>query len=402
MSAPLSELPQVLRADVYKGSTLAGHLERVDGGTAFTYRDDYTGPDVATTLPRGAGAFAPAGAVPPFFAGLLPEGRRLTALQRAIKTSADDELSLLLAVGTDPIGDVRIVPSGDSPEPAPAADPTELSSVSFAELYARVLSTDPADRVGLPGIQDKLSGGMIALPLQWGARPAILKLTPREFPHLVQDEAFFLQAARDSGLAVPDWEIVHDARGEAGLLVARFDRVPDEDDGGWRRLAQEDGCQVLGAYPADKYRPSSEEVVAALAARCGAPPVAARTFVQQLAFAYLTCNGDAHAKNLSILQDPRGEWRASPAYDVPSTHPYGDTSMALSIDGRRREDIGREHVLALGRAVGVPERATARVIDELLAASKAWVERLPELPFDRRRVHKLGRAIAWRADRLRG
>ncbi|HHU66493.1 MAG TPA: hypothetical protein GXZ33_01375 [Corynebacterium sp.] len=30
---------------------------------------------------------------------MLPEGRRLTALRTAVKTSADDEFSLLLAVG---------------------------------------------------------------------------------------------------------------------------------------------------------------------------------------------------------------------------------------------------------------------------------------------------------------
>jgi len=39
---------------------------------------------------------SPAGALPSYFSGLLPEGRRLGALRRAVKTSADDELSLLL------------------------------------------------------------------------------------------------------------------------------------------------------------------------------------------------------------------------------------------------------------------------------------------------------------------
>ena len=34
--------------------------------------------------------------VPAYFAGLLPEGRRLSGLRRALKTSADDELSLLV------------------------------------------------------------------------------------------------------------------------------------------------------------------------------------------------------------------------------------------------------------------------------------------------------------------
>ncbi len=57
-----------------------------------------------------------AGALPPFFSGLLPAGRRLTALRSAVKTSADDELTLLLAVGADTIGDVQILPHGDAVE----------------------------------------------------------------------------------------------------------------------------------------------------------------------------------------------------------------------------------------------------------------------------------------------
>jgi serine/threonine protein kinase HipA of HipAB toxin-antitoxin module len=57
-------------------------------------------------------AFRPVGAVPPFFAGLLPEGRRLSALRAAVKSSGDDELSLLLAVGGDTVGDIEILPEG--------------------------------------------------------------------------------------------------------------------------------------------------------------------------------------------------------------------------------------------------------------------------------------------------
>src|SRR5690606_9789779 len=46
----------------------------------------------------------------PFFAGMLPEGLRLTALVTAMKTSADDMFSLLIASGPDCIGDVYVAP----------------------------------------------------------------------------------------------------------------------------------------------------------------------------------------------------------------------------------------------------------------------------------------------------
>src|SRR4029077_10576223 len=92
-------------------------------GIEFAYQDDYLRsgrPPVATTLPlTDQPVVTSSGAVPPYFAGLLPEGRRLGALRRAVKTSADDELSLLLAVGADAIGDVQVVAAGVTPAEMP-------------------------------------------------------------------------------------------------------------------------------------------------------------------------------------------------------------------------------------------------------------------------------------------
>ncbi|HTX97601.1 MAG TPA: HipA N-terminal domain-containing protein [Mycobacterium sp.] len=64
------------------------------------------------------------GSVPPFFAGPLPEGVRLGVVTSSTKTSADDHLTLLLAIGSDTIGNVRVVPSGMEPgRPLPMFEP---------------------------------------------------------------------------------------------------------------------------------------------------------------------------------------------------------------------------------------------------------------------------------------
>ncbi len=392
----LQAIPSVERAEVYKGEVHAASLQRRAGGLHFAYLPGYGGPPVATTLPLGSVVETSGGAAPPFFAGLLPEGRRLTALRSAIKTSADDELSLLLAVGHDAIGDVRVIAAAAPlpPPPAPVEGPLD-----FRSLFARAVARDPEDTVGLPGVQDKVSGRMISLPVTWRGRSAILKLDPPEYPHLVENEAFFYGAAQRSGLPTARVEVIRDGARRAGLLVERFDRGHGTEAS--QRLAQEDGCQILGRYPADKYRVSTEELFEALAAATRAPLVAGRELLRQLAFAYLSCNGDAHAKNFSLLRRG-GEWRVTPAYDLPCTWLYGDTTMALPIDGRRREDIGRRQLLALGRHLGLPDKATERVLDELLRAVPSWLGDLERLPFDGRRLHKLRRAIAWRCERLSG
>ena len=398
MSIDLEQLRFIEVADVYKAGVRAATLRRTPEGVVFAYDAEYRdaqAPKVASTLPLDKDILTPAGAVPPFFAGLLPEGRRLTALRRATKTSADDELSLLVAVGADAIGDVQVVPQGEDPaRPAPGIEADDWSTIRFADLVRE----DPAhiDLTALPGVQNKVSAATIAVP---AAGLFILKFDPPEYPHLVANEAFFLRAAAASGLTTEHAEVVVDADGRSGLLVRRFDRTLD-DRGRVVCHAQEDACQALGRYPADKYNVTAEQALAALVSLTRAKPVAARDLLTQMAFAYLTANGDQHAKNVSVHQGVEGEWRAAPAYDLPSTYLYGDTTMALSVDGRIREDITRASFLRLGTHLGVPERATSKALDRLCAAVDRWIDGLSELPFEDRRLRKLRRVILDRSAKL--
>jgi serine/threonine-protein kinase HipA len=382
--ADLEVLTTVQVADVYKAGRRAAVLRREPEGVEFAYAPDYlenTGPAVATTLPLTDRAVVThAGAVPPFFAGLLPEGRRLSSLRRAVKTSADDELSLLLAVGRDAIGDVQVVPAGQELTPV---DPLvqvqkDWSEIRFSDVLADAGVVDP---VALPGVQEKVSARMISVPVGQAGRRYILKLDPPEFPHVVENEAFFLSLAKEVRMRCASAELVRDAEGRAGLLVRRFDREP-QPNGETLALACEDACQVLGRWPADKYHLTMEQVVGGLAEHCPARLVAVRRLYQQVCFAWLTGNGDVHAKNVAILATPQREWQVAPAYDLPSTVPYGDSSFALSIQGRTT-GLSRDHLLAFGSEIELPERVAIKVLDDLLMRLGDLEERLREgaLPF---------------------
>lgn len=397
----LEELRAVDRAEVYKAGRPAATLTRTRDGVEFGYLAERVragGPAVATTLPVTTEPVVRAGgALPAYFTGLLPEGRRLGALRRAVKTSADDELSLLLAVGADAIGDVQVVPSGVAPQEVPARVVLDrIHDIRFADLLVELGIR--AQRVALPGVQDKTSAAMINLPVARAGERHILKLNPTEYPHLVENEAFFLDAARRSGLTVPPSELVTDIEGAPGLLVRRFDRITV--GGELRSLAVEDGCQVSGRPPADKYLLGAEPTFGALAAVCEARTLAGRELIRQLAFAYLTGNGDGHAKNFSVLQGLDGEWRVSPLYDAPSSYLYDDTTMALTMGGRGGGDFGFADFVALGARLDVPERAVRRALTDLAERVDLWLPGLAALPFDRRRITKLGRVVAYRRRRL--
>ena len=394
------DVRSVQRADVYKAGHLAATLQRVNGGTEFSYLADYDGPDVATTLPRTADPFVtPAGAVPAFFAGLLPEGRRFSSLQRSIKTSADDELSLLLAVGSDTIGDVVIVPHGETTGEGGSLLTVDANfdEIRFADLMS---DTGIIDKVGLPGIQEKVSARVISLPLSTPTDRFILKLNPPEFPHVVENEAYFLRLARSAGLPVVDATLVYDNTGTAGLLIRRFDRT-SRNESEPKSIACEDACQLLNLWPGDKYNDSSEALTQRISDVCASSSVAIRDVFRQFCFAWITGNGDVHAKNISVLEHTGQEWRVAPAYDLPSTLFYGDYSMAISIDDRTT-GLSRRRWLEFAHVIGLSQKAAERVIDDLLAATAdlSSVIRDGVLPFDDKTNRDAARNIANRHKQL--
>ena len=362
-------------ADIYKRGVLAARLERHDGGTKFSYVPAYLQsgrPAVASSLPLSPEpVLSGAGAAPPYFTGLLPEGRRLNALRRSIKTSADDDLSLLIAAGGNPVGDVQIVGHGellDPEEHAVEVDPRK--PVDFDELLGDSGLIDP---VALAGVQDKLSAGMISMPVASAGRRFILKLNAPEFPHVVENEFIMFRYAAKLRIPMSRVQLMRDVAGRPGLLVERFDRVPLGDgaagDGDRvARLAVEDGAQVLKLYPADKYNVGFGTVCRALAEYCAAPLPALRNLAIQAAFAWLSGNGDLHAKNVSMVQQPHGEWSIAPVYDIPSTVVYGDKTLALALGGKR-SGISRKHFVGWAAGLGLTERTAVQAVELALKAA---------------------------------
>lgn len=388
-------------AHVLKDGVPAATLTRFEGRVEFAYTTAYLesgGRAVATTLPlTDAPVRTTAGAVPPFFANLLPEGRRLTALRRSVKTSADDELSLLLAVGSDPVGDVQVLEQPEEP-PAEAVAVVEggFDELDFGDLLATQGIGDPA---ALAGVQDKVSGRVLTVPLAHGGRAHLLKFEVPQFPLVVDNEAFFLDVARRLRHPVVPSQVVHDRQGRPGLLVTRFDRVAD--GARLRRLAVEDGAQVLGLHPADKYTVGMEDLATALAGVCRSRPLALRSVLQQAVLAWATGNGDLHAKNISVVG--AADRAVAPIYDIPSTVPYGDTTFALPLAGRR-DNLTAKAFRRFGETVGLPAAAVDRVLEEVLAATADVVVRLEQgaAGWDVRRRQDLVRTLRRRRRDLGG
>lgn len=387
--------------DVYKQGELVGALTRTSHGARLSYTEAYVAAHqgdvrrgVSFSLPPRREPYEVFGTnLHPFFAGLLPEGLRLRALVRALKTSEDDLFSLLVASGDDTVGDVSVARAGQAPEQrAPVTDTAALSRASFRALFEESLryDTGPGD-AAIAGVQPKVSAARISFPVRARdkRRAYILKLTPAEYPRLVENEAFFMGVAKMAGFPVAPVKVVHDSEGQSALLVERFDRLPER-GGLLGRLHQEDACQLLDRYPADKYRLSLREVADALEI-CSAPLAERLKLLRLQTFSYLIANGDLHGKNVSVrVVDARVE--LTPAYDLLSTLPYGDRSMSLSMDGRD-DKLRRSHFVAFGERVGLRPQAVEAMLDTLLRRLSPALARLSEIGLDEKKTEHLARTM---------
>jgi serine/threonine-protein kinase HipA len=401
------DLREITEADVYIDDDLAAHLTRERGDkVSFAYINQHPTEgrvrerSVSWSLLR-SGEYpivSTGGAVPAFFAGLLPEGVRLGVVTSSTKTSADDHLTLLLAIGADTIGNIRVFPAGVDPvRPLPLFDPER--DTDFQKVFAKLTGSVDADPVGLAGVQPKVSAGMLSALTQTRSGPAILKLNPASYPKLVENEHFFMRMASACGLRTAATSLLHDANGRSALLVTRFDRA------GTTRIAQEDACQVADFYPASKYRIKTETAITELAEACarggGSKVAAVAELLKIVIFSWLIGNGDLHGKNLSIY-NPDGVWQPTPAYDLLCTQPYAGWKdpMALNLYGRANR-LTRANFVEAGERLGLRQRATTNMIDAFVDAARVWPDKCDQIGFEDQPTELLAQLLHTRIDGLR-
>jgi serine/threonine-protein kinase HipA len=390
-------------AHVFRNQDYIGKVTRTKQGSTFEYDATFL-EAVKTTRPNEEGATyrlpyrrpkteTPGVNVHSFFAGLLPEGLRLKALIKIVKTSEDDLLSLLIASGSHCIGDIFVTPGTTSKAKPPqqsdeSIGTSSFSDVDFAALFKKSISPDGIfDEANIPGVQEKISPtsmtSLISFPIRKRRDKAsyILKLTPADKPRIVENEFFFLKMAKACGLIVNEATLEHDKLGASGLLVKRFDR-----DSNGAPIHQEDACQFLDRYPADKYNIAFADIAAGVTELCSAPIIEVGKLLRLTAFSYLIANGDLHAKNISIRTSPTtGRVELTPGYDLLTTLPYGDRQMALKL-GSLNDNLKRKQFIEFGKRFAVKEAAIDAILDQICDVAPQWINKIGEIGFTEKKT----------------
>jgi len=403
----MSDFKEMSSVNVYRGKDLVGSLFRNAKGATFEYQNfslsslGGNSPGIAFSFPLPTRRYVASGSnLHPFFAGLLPEGLRLSSLIKGLKTSPDDLFTLLLAAGADTIGDISV----NSSEFETELDISEPENLDFHAILSQEIKRGSKEsfKSALPGVQNKLSASMISLPLRLkrSKKQYLLKLTPPQYPLLVENEYNFLLIAKLCGVEVNEGKLVTDAKGNTGLLVTRFDREFLSKAEGFKKLHVEDACQFLNRYPSEKYRLTHREIAEGIQEFSSVAALDLLGYIKLVAFSYLIGNGDLHGKNISLIVTGENLTRLSPAYDLLSTIPYGDDKLALKFEGRD-DNLRRVDFINFAKRHQVPEKACSKMLDDLSERLEAAVDRIEQIGFSGRKTEHLRKMIIKRIGETR-
>jgi serine/threonine-protein kinase HipA len=342
------------------------------------------------------------GSVPPWFAGLLPEGALRELVLSEMGPGDHDQFDVLTRLGADLPGAVLLAPETDAPA---SAGPLDLMWVKGFR------APDPQGVVkfSLAGVQLKFTanveGQRLTLPGRGDTGSCIIKVASETYAALPEAEYGAMQLAsligvetascrlmsRDALTGVPDEML---ANGEQVLVVDRFDRAAGD-----TRIQVEDTGQIIGALGDRKYTMATTETVINMISRFSTDRRAdILEAIRRVVADVLVGNGDNHLKNWSFRFAAPGQVRLAPAYDIvptvlfqPSdtlalrfvgTHNFDSVSLRrferiasfLQVD---RQWILREVRAAVERALDIwPAAAPERLGRERSAALLARLERL--------------------------
>lgn len=396
---------------VMHGQEIAHLTSSREGRVKLTYLEGATGVTRGLSYSLPAAGVAYRGErVANWIGGLLPDRSEVLARWRArYGLKRADAYALLWHVGEDVAGAAQFIRPdrlghvGESGTARPITD---------AEIAARIrlLAVDAASwapsagagQFSLAGAQAKFalvktadgwaepSG---ALPTTHIFKPAIPNMADQDL-----NEHLTMRLAYEVGLPVAPTELV-EFDGARALVVTRFDRYRDS-HGTWRRIHQEDAVQALGLGPARKYESDGGPGVRALAELLtlavtgGHAQEDVSTFLDAVAFNWLTVGTDAHARNYALLHHDQSA-RIAPLYDLNSFLPYASerpahlamrigftevdpTAVSRSDWGELAGNCRVDEEVLVERVRGLGERLLARSESVLLADEvAAWDSDLP-------------------------
>ena len=328
---------------------VAGRLEADNGNILFNYGKSYleriggSNPAIAIyepELPLRAGALPlPEGmAMPGCIRDAAPDawGRRVIINKKLglkgtnADTAALDELTYLLASGSDRIGALDFQRSPSEYVPRTAENVSLEALIASAERVEKgELLTPELDLALFHG--SSIGGARPKALIQDRDKKYVAKFSSSsDLYSVVKAEFIAMRLAAMAGLDVAPVYLARAANKDV-LLIERFDRVPK--GGKWARKAMVSALTLLGLDDMLARYASYETLSEIIRHRFTDPRQTLKELFSRLVFNILCGNTDDHARNHAAFWDGKA-LTLTPAYDIcPQGRAGNEASQAMRIAG---------------------------------------------------------------------
>lgn len=308
----------------------------------------------------------------------LPDGWARLVLDRALRKTGYDHTSLtaidrLALVGADGSGALTYT--------GPRLKSFEAPSVDF-DTAAALVSKAPEEEDG-DRIRDALTltgslGGARPKANVWrrdeafttsdapGATLWLAKFSAKgDGPDAGTVEYAYSLMAKAAGIDIPPTALLPSKQTAGYFAVERFDRTAN---GG--RLHMHSLGGLLNASTANSalgYE-ALMRVTGQLTQPTGMDVISIEQQIARMAFNVLARNRDDHVKNHAFLMDEKGAWRPAPAFDLT----YSNLPEHALMIGSAGRNPGLSDMLAVTRAVQIPDDRTTAIVERVKAAVVDW------------------------------
>lgn len=364
----LEKIRQINKVSVFYGERKVGELAMTPTQRcAFEYDKEWlkSGFSIAPRqLDLKEGLFiAPA---EPFYGNFgifedsLPDGYGRYLLNRILQKEGIDDAKLtpvqrLSIVGTSGMGALSYVPE------LYMGEPKGLPELDYMQKLALdVLSEKTGNDVDVLYFNSGNSGGCRPKALYKDEEGSwLLKFRHTYDPkNMGKMEYQYNEAARLSGLNVPDFKLVEDKY----FATKRFDI-----ENGQRLHTATAGALLNQSihFPVLTY-----ENLLALTGVITQDPVQVEEMFRRMAFNVLTENKDDHAKNFSFYHR-NGKWELAPAYDLTKCSGGYNGEHATTVNGSGNPTI--EDMLVAGEGIRISRKRGQEIIDQVREGCKGII-----------------------------
>ena len=244
-------------------------------------------------------------------------------------------------------------------------------------------------RISISGVQEKLSfildKNKLRLTHQGEQGTYILKPIPRDLKKVDQlpgNEHLTMQIAKQVfGINTAENAMLFFKNGTPAYITKRFDVKGNGEKWGKEDFASLAGKSKDNAGYNFKYEYSYEALGKLIQEYVPAWRVEIEKYFSLVVFNYVISNGDAHLKNFSLLETPRGDYILSPIYDLVNTRLHvDDTDFALDKglfeDEYKSEDYKKSlhpskiDFIEFGKRIGVMESRIEKLLAPFLEKQK--------------------------------